>query len=130
MAKVTLVFAALMIALGLVGYLGSGRQYPTALIPLWWGVALAIFGFLALSPSERRRKIFMHVNVAIGLLGFIGALVESVRGYGKPAPAGVNTSGFLISAEASKITMAVLMLIYVVLCVRSFINARRSRVAA
>lgn len=130
MAKVTLVFAALMIALGLVGYLGSGSQYPTALIPLWWGVALAIFGFLALSPTERRRKIFMHINVTIGLLGFIGALVESVRGYGMPAPAGVNTSGFLITAEASKITMAVLMLIYVVLCVRSFINARRSRVAA
>lgn len=130
MAKVTLVFAALMIALGLVGYLGSGSQFPTALIPLWWGVALAIFGFLAVSPSESRRKLFMHVNVTIGLLGFIGALVEAIRGYGNPAPGGVNTSGFLISAEASKITMAVLMLIYVILCVRSFINARRTRATA
>lgn len=130
MAKVTLVFAALLIALGLVGYLGSGSQFPTALIPLWWGVALAIFGFLAMSPSESRRKLFMHINVTIGLLGFIGALVEAIRGYGKPAPTGVNTSGFLITAETSKITMAVLMLIYVLLCVRSFINARRTRVAA
>lgn len=130
MAKVTLVFAALLIALGLAGYLGSGSQFPTALIPLWWGVALAIFGFLAMSPSESRRKLFMHINVTIGLLGFIGALVEAIRGYGKPAPAGVNTSGFLITAETSKITMAVLMLIYVLLCVRSFINARRTRVAA
>ncbi|HKR27280.1 MAG TPA: hypothetical protein VJS11_07485 [Acidobacteriaceae bacterium] len=130
MAKVTLVFAALMIALGLVGYLGSGSQFPTALIPLWWGVALAIFGFLAISPNESRRKIFMHVNVTIGLLGFIGALVEAIRGYGSPAPAGVNTSGFLITAETSKITMAVLMLIYVILCVRSFINARRTRATA
>lgn len=130
MAKVTLVFAALLIALGLVGYLGSGSQFPTALIPLWWGVALAIFGFLAISPSESRRKLFMHVNVTIGLLGFIGALVEAIRGYGKPAPGGINTSGFLITAEQSKITMAVLMLIYVILCVRSFINARRTRAAA
>ena len=130
MAKVTLVFAALLIALGLVGYLGSGSQFPTALIPLWWGVALAIFGFLAISPSEGRRKLFMHVNVTIGLLGFIGALVEAIRGYGKPAPGGINTSGFLITAEQSKITMAVLMLIYVILCVRSFINARRTRAAA
>lgn len=130
MAKVTLVFAALLIALGLVGYLGSGSQFPTALIPLWWGVALAIFGFLAISPSESRRKLFMHVNVTIGLLGFIGALVEAIRGYGKPAPGGINTSGFLITAEQSKITMAVLMLIYVILCVRSFINARRTRAIA
>ncbi|HEV2280481.1 MAG TPA: hypothetical protein VGS02_20035 [Acidobacteriaceae bacterium] len=130
MAKVTLVFAALLIALGLVGYLGSGSQFPTALIPLWWGVALAIFGFLAISPSESRRKLFMHVNVTIGLLGFIGALVEAIRGYGKPAPGGINTSGFLITAEQSKITMAVLMLIYVMLCVRSFINARRTRAIA
>ena len=130
MARLTLVFAALLIALGLVGYLGSGSQFPTALIPLWWGVALAIFGFLAISPSESRRKLFMHINVTIGLLGFIGALVEAIRGYGKPAPGGVNTSGFLITAEQSKITMAVLMLIYVLLCVRSFINARRTRATA
>jgi hypothetical protein len=130
MAKLTLVFAALMIALGLVGYLGSGSQHATALIPLWWGVALAIFGFLAISPSESRRKLFMHINVTIGLLGFIGALVEAIRGYGEPAPAGVNPSGFLITAETSKMMMAVLMLIYVLLCVRSFINARRTRVAA
>lgn len=130
MARLTLVFAALLIALGLVGYLGSGSQFPTALIPLWFGVALAIFGFLAISPSESRRKLFMHINVTIGLLGFIGALVEAIRGYGKPAPGGVNASGFLITAEQSKITMAVLMLIYVLLCVRSFINARRTRATA
>lgn len=127
MAKVTLVFAALLIALGLAGYLGSGSHYPTALIPAWFGIALAIFGFLAISPNESRRKIFMHVNVTIGLIAFIGGLVEAIRGYGKPAPGGVDTSGFLISAETSKAVLAALMLIYVVLCVRSFISARRSR---
>jgi len=86
MAKVTLVFAALMIALGLVGYLGSGSQFPTALIPLWWGVALGIFGFLAISPSESRRKLFMHINVTIGLLGFIGALVRRFAATASPRP--------------------------------------------
>ena len=33
MAKVTLVFAALLIALGLVGFLGTGSTHYTALIP-------------------------------------------------------------------------------------------------
>jgi len=128
MAKVTLLFAAVLIALGVVGYVGSGSHFPTALIPAWFGAALAVFGFLAMSPSEGRRKLFMHINVTIGLLGFIGGLVEAIRGYGKPAAGGVDTSQFLITAETSKTTMAVLMFIYVLLCVRSFINARRNRV--
>ncbi|MGC2638975.1 MAG: hypothetical protein WA294_17455 [Acidobacteriaceae bacterium] len=127
MAKVTLVFAALLIALGLAGYLGSGSHYPTALIPMWFGVALGIFGLLAISPSESRRKISMHVNVTIGLIGFIGGLVEAIRGYGKPAPGGMATSSFLITAETSKALLAALMFIYVLLCVRSFIHARRAR---
>ncbi len=120
MAKVTLVFAALLIALGLAGYLGSGSQYPTALIPAWFGVALGIFGFLAISPSEARRKLFMHVNVTIGLVGFIGGLVEAILGIHKAA-----IPGAVISAEMSKSLLAALMLIYVLLCVRSFINVRR-----
>jgi len=125
MAKVTLLFAALLIALGLAGYLGSGSHYPTALIPAWFGAALGVFGLLAMGRSAKRRMLFMHINVTIGLLGFVGGLVEAIRGYGKPAPGGVDTSGFLISAETSKALLAGLMLIYVLLCVRSFINARR-----
>jgi len=125
MAKVTLVFALLMVALGLVGYLGSGHQHPTALIPFWWGLALAVFGILAISPKEGRRKLFMHINVTIGLLGFIGGLVEGIRGWGKPTP-----GAYLISAETAKLWMAALMLIYVLLCVRSFINARKQPVAS
>ena len=52
MAKVTLVFAVLLVALGLGGYVGTGSQHVTALIPTWFGLALGVFGFLAMSPSE------------------------------------------------------------------------------
>ncbi|HEX4038433.1 MAG TPA: hypothetical protein VHX37_10280 [Acidobacteriaceae bacterium] len=122
MAKVTLLFAILLVALGAVGWLGSGREHPTALIPMWFGLALGIFGILAISPSEGRRKVFMHVNVTIGLLGFLGGLIEGIRGWGKPVMAGA--AHYLISAETAKLWMAALMLIYVLLCVRSFISAR------
>jgi hypothetical protein len=81
LAKLTLVFAALLVALGLAGYLGTGSLHPTALIPTWIGLALGIFGFLAISPNESRRKLFMHINVTIALLGFIGSTVEAIRGY-------------------------------------------------
>ncbi len=40
MAKVTLIFAVLLVLLGLAGYVGTGSQHPTALIPTWFGLAL------------------------------------------------------------------------------------------
>ena len=123
MAKVTLVFGVLLAALGLAGYLGTGSIHFTALIPLWFGLALGLGGFLAISPSENRRKLFMHINVTVALLGFIGATVEAVRGYVHATSAGMPPDKI---ALASKVTMAVLLLIYVVMCVRSFIAARRS----
>jgi len=124
MAKVTLVFAALLIVLGLVGFLGTGSQHPTALIPAGFGLLLGIFGVLAISPDEKRRKLFMHINVTVGLLGFLGALGEALRGYGAARSAGVEPDHIAIAA---KLTMAVLMFIYVNMCVKSFIEARRSR---
>jgi len=123
MAKVTLVFALLLVALGMAGYLGTGSIHPTALIPTWIGLALGLFGFLAISPNEGRRKLFMHINVTIGLLGFLGGAVEAVRGYVHATSAGLEPD---MIALASKATLAGLMLIYVILCVRSFIAARRS----
>lgn len=123
MARMTLVFALVLVVLGLAGYLGTGSAHPTALIPTWFGLALGLFGFLAISPNEGRRKLFMHINVTIGLLGFLGAAVEGVRGYVHATSMGVAPD---MVALASKATMAGLMLLYVILCVRSFIAARRS----
>jgi hypothetical protein len=123
LAKLTLVLALLLVILGLAGYLGTGSLHPTALIPAWFGLALGICGFLAISPNEKRRKLFMHINVTIGLLGFIGAAGKAVQGYLHATSAGLAPDKI---ALGSQLTMAVLLLIYVILCVRSFIAARRS----
>ncbi len=124
MARVTYVFGVLLIALGLVGFWGTGSIHYTALIPTWFGLALGVGGILAISPSEGRRKLFMHINVTVGLLGLIGSLVEALRGYASARAAGLEPDHI---ALAAKLTMAGLLLIYVSLCVRSFIQARRSR---
>jgi hypothetical protein len=124
LAKVTVVFAVLLIALGLVGYFGTGAQHATALIPTWFGAALGMCGLLAMSPDEGRRKLFMHINVTLGLIGFIGVGVESIRGYLSASHAGKQPD---MVALASKLTMTGLLLIYVILCVRSFIAVRRAR---
>ena len=126
MAKVTIVFGILLIIVGLVGFYGTGAIHHTALIPAWFGLALGVGGFLAISPSEGRRKLFMHINVTIGAVGCIGGFVEALRGYGAARSAGIDPD---MKALAAKLAMAILLLIYVNLCVRSFIQARRSRQA-
>jgi len=123
MAKLTLVFALLLVILGLAGYFGTGSVHATALIPTWFGLALGLFGLLAMSPDAGRRRLFMHINVTVALLGFIGATAEAIRGYVHATSAGMTPDQI---ALAAKIAMAALLLIYVILCVRSFIAARRT----
>ena len=124
MAKITIVFGILLIVVGLVGFYGTGAIHNTALIPTWFGLALGIGGFLAISPSESRRKLFMHINVTVGLVGLIGAVASALHGYGHARSLGMDPD---YKAMTAQLTMAVLLLIYVNLCVRSFIQARRSR---
>jgi uncharacterized membrane protein len=124
MAKVSIVFGILLIVLGLVGFFATGAIHHTALIPTWFGLALCVGGILAVSPSETRRKIFMHINVTVGLLGLIGAIASALHEYGHARSLGMDPD---YRALAAQITMAVLLLIYVNLCVRSFIQARSSR---
>ncbi len=124
MAKITILFAVLLVILGLVGYIGTGSIHPTALIPVWFGLALGAGGALAISPSEARRKIFMHINVTIGAVGCIGAFASALHGYGVARSAGIDPD---MRAFAAKLAMAILLLVYVNLCVRSFLEARRAR---
>ena len=124
MAKVTLVFAAFLIALGLAGFVGTGSEHYTALIPTWIGLILGICGLLALNPA--RRALFMHINVTVALLGFLGTLSEIIRGTLRSHSTGVAPKA---AAIESKYALAATLLIYVLLCVRSFIAARKARLA-
>ena len=123
MAKVTIGFGIVLTVLGLISFVSTGSAHPTALIPTYFGIALTVCGFLANSPDEKHRMVIMHIAVTVGLLGFLGsgimAIVETVKAHGAPLahPAAVE----------SQAAMAVICLIYVGLCVRSFIAARRGR---
>ncbi len=120
MPKVTIGLGLVLIALGLGGYFGTGRESWTALIPVLFGLPLLILGLIAL--KERMRKGAMHVAVVIGLLGFLG----TVRGLMK-LPV-LLTSGQLDrpAAVAVQAAMAMVCFVFVLLCVRSFIKARRA----
>jgi hypothetical protein len=123
MAKVTIAFAVVFIALGLVGFIGTGSVHYTALIPAALGLLLGIFGALSLSPDAGRRKLFMHINVTLGLLGFLGTIMGLIQWFQMLGGSVVKNP----PATESKAAMAFLCLIYVILCVRSFIAARKAR---
>ena len=108
MAKVTLVFAVLLIALGLVGFFGTGSTHYTALIPAWIGLALGICGHSGhQSRRESRRKLFMHINVTIGLVGFLGTVAEIIRSMRLLKPLDTDGNG------RARLALAWLLFIYV-----------------
>lgn len=115
MASTTIVFGILLTLLGLVGY-AMTRTSMTALIPSLFGLLLLILGFLA--RSESIRKHAMHAAAAVALIGCIGALIPLLRTSSGVRPA---------IAVFSQVAMVVLTAVFVALCVRSFIAARRAR---
>jgi len=123
MANVTLLFGGLLILLGLVGFFATGAQHPTALIPAVVGLLLGICGLLARKPE--RRKLFMHVAVTLGVLGFLA----TVSSFYRMMQIAQHQVVPLHAAVYSKFIMCLLCLVFVILCVRSFIAARRTRTA-
>ncbi len=123
MAKITIGLGLVLIALGLGGYFGTGRESVTALIPAFFGLPLLILGLIA--RNERRRRIAIPIAFGIGLLGVTG----TVRGLMK-LPV-LLTGGELErpTAVAVQAAMAIVCLVFVLLCVWSFIKARRGSAA-
>ncbi len=124
MGKITIVFGILLIALGIVGYVGTGSAHPTALIPAYFGAALALLGAVAISKPSLNMHV-MHGAVLLGLIGFLGT-VKAVF----TLLSGSADTDVAKNAAQAKSVMAGLMLVYVILCVRSFIAARKARKAA
>ena len=126
MAKLTIAVGLILIAIGAAGFVLTGSAHPTALIPAYIGIVLAVSGILANTENPKRRMLWMHIAVTVGLLGFLGTivgLIDTVKllaGTVFPHPIAVEEKG----------ATSIVCLIFVALCVRSFIAARRNRVAA
>ena len=124
MANTTIAFGVVLIVLGLGGYFGTDRVSPTALIPAAFGLLLIVFGVLA--KDEKRRKMAMHIAVTVGLLGFLGTITGLLKLFTMLAGGEVARP----TAVVAQSIMAILMLVYVGMCVKSFIDARRRRAGA
>jgi hypothetical protein len=121
MANVTIGFGLALAALGLGGYFATGRASLTALIPLAFGLLLLVCG--ALARQESLRKHAMHAAAVVGLLGFLGPLrvlpqmLRLLGGQDVPHRAAV----------LDQLAMMVVCGVFLVLCIRSFVMARRAR---
>ena len=108
-----------MVLIGIIGYaygLYGGNASLTAFIPAAFGLVLMIFGHLAVA-RESLRKHLMHAAVVVAFVGFV-----------LPAGRLVSKLGDLTlsAAAVSQAVMALVCLIFVMLAVKSFADARRS----
>jgi hypothetical protein len=123
-------FGALLTALGVVLYLVSvlrhmddaagnpWTRFLTALIPAAFGIVLIVLGAIA-RRGERARMHAMHAAAMVGLLGAIAAGVMLARRLSQGQEWNLALTGMAL--------LGLLCAVFVVLCVNSFIAARRAR---
>ena len=123
MPATTIALGAVLIILGVGGYGLTGAVSLTALIPAAFGLLLVLAGVLA--RDDRWRMHAMHAAVLVALLGFLGS-ARGLLGLGKV----FDGTAVRPAAIVAQTIMALLTLGYIVVAVRSFIQARKARRAA
>jgi|HubBroStandDraft_3_1064219.scaffolds.fasta_scaffold05571_2 hypothetical protein len=123
MVNLALGYGAAMVLLGVGGYFGTGGKSLTALIPAVIGVLALGCGWLA--RNERLRMHAMHGAALLGLLGFLGPL----RVFPEMLTLAMGGVVLHTAAVVAQAVMMVLSGIFLVFCVKSFVDARRGRAA-
>ena len=115
MPATTRVVGYVLIGIGVVGYLATGGASLTALIPAMLGALMLVLALVARSPEARKHA--MHAAVAIALLSVLGTLPRLF-----PA---MMAREFQRPAVVAQGAMVLVLACYVLLGVKSFIDARR-----
>ena len=121
MPTTSIIFGTLLVLVGIIGY-AYGAMYSeyaskTALIPAAFGLVLVLLGFVS-QKKENLRKHLMHAAILVALLGFIATAARLV-----PRLSGITFT----AAEISQIATALICLIFVILAIKSFADARRNK---
>tara|TARA_B100000795_G_scaffold205198_1_gene158734 strand:- start:2785 stop:3177 length:393 start_codon:yes stop_codon:yes gene_type:complete len=117
MEKISLIYGLFLILWGAaVSYLSASNSI-TSYIPSMFGLPILFFAILALLiPSKK--KLLMHIVVTFGLIVFLGGL-DFLRSIGNPFEN--------IWADSSKLMMLITGAIFTLLCIKSFIFARKNK---
>jgi hypothetical protein len=122
LAKLTIWFGVLLAAVSLGFWIAIGRTETAALHPAGVGILLLLCGALANTENPKKRMLWMHIAVTFGLIGFLITGIRAAIELAKGTAMSINPLGF-----EERVVVALICLVYVALCVRSFIAARRAR---
>ena len=117
MPNLTTNYGLFLLSWGLIATYLSEAQSLTPFLPSLLGLALLVSGEMAKIPEKK--KLWMHVAVTFGLIGALG-----------------GTRFFMVMADGLNYASSSMLMLfltgtaYTVLCVRSFIAARKAREAA
>ncbi len=128
MPIVTMITGVILVGVGVFGYTNqepnpeTGKVSMTALIPAIVGGLLLVLGILALSPGLRKHA--MHFAAMVGLVGLLGGFMPIIRQ--------IKNSGSFDPLKPSALAgeaMILVCAVFVALCVKSFIAAKKARKA-
>ena len=125
MSRLTILLGVLLILIAAACFVATGSSHPTALIPAAAGALFCVFGALASSPEPKKRMLWMHIAVTVALLLFLGTIKADIDVF-RLAHGAVVAHPIAVEEKAA---MNLLCVLFVLLCVRSFIAARRTRLA-
>lgn len=119
----TIVIGALLMAYGAYSYSIAEVKSLTALIPAYFGGGFVILGLIALKDSLRKHA--MHLAAMLGVIGFLGG---AFMGFPKlPKLFSGELTGPDLNKARSTNLLALICLVFVIMCVNSFIQARKRR---
>jgi hypothetical protein len=118
MPSTSIACGILLLLIGIVGYVnGMLTQHPsvTALIPAFFGIVMIALGVGA-RFKENLRKHLMHAAAGVALLGFILTAGRVVSRFNELTYS---------PAVISQVSMSLVCLLFVILAIKSFADARR-----
>ena len=124
MPFITILFALDLIITGIVGFVATGKEHFTALIPSFIGTLLLVLGLLAFNP--KLRKHVMHGAAMVAIIGFVATISGGLTDLPKFLSGNMNDLP-RPAASISKLITNLIMLHFVVICVISFIEVRMAR---
>jgi hypothetical protein len=117
MEKISLIYGLFLILWGAgVSYFSASNSI-TSYIPSMFGLPILLFAILTLL-FPNKKKLLMHIVVTFGLIIFLGGL-DFFRSLGNPF------ENFW--ADSSKLMMLITGFIFTLLCIKSFIFARKNK---
>jgi len=126
MAIITAVFGVLLVAVGGYGFGPKANLHDFAIYPVVFGVLLLLCGLAGIKRNPKFAPILGYIQGGIAVLGLLLSALMALNGYGSARSEGVDVDTMLLYY---RLAMTVVLLFYMNLWLRTFLNERAQRKA-